>query len=428
MIIDELKKIDWTFANENPRPGRHKLHAYPATMIAPCVQKILDIINPKKVLDPFSGSGTVMWECLKRDIEFHGNDLNSLSILIMKSKIQKDCNNISKLIENIKKLKEKYTNNIKEAKEIRNILPQEQYEKDNILKEIYEEKLNKKFPSFKNISYWFMPDVIFSLQTIKEELPDDSFSRMCFSECVRIVSNRRSGEFKLFRRSKEDLKSYNPEVFDQFVKILIKNLTIFENDTYAGNKIPILYQLDARNLRDIPDNYFDCMITSPPYGDSHTTVAYGQFSRLSLQWLDYDEPNIDNKLLGGSKSSQNKLTGSISNLIDELKNINESRGEEVQGFFSDLQESFLSIDSKIQSDGYHFWVVGNRTVAGNRLPLDLFIKEIGEECNYEHIGTLPRNIPYKSMPKQNSPSNKSGKLSDTMSEESIVVLKKRNYQ
>ena len=25
----------------------------------------------------------------------------------------------------------------------------------------------------------------------------------------------------------------------------------------------------------------DCIITSPPYGDSRTTVAYGQFSRLS---------------------------------------------------------------------------------------------------------------------------------------------------
>ncbi|XZJ61947.1 hypothetical protein ACSXEL_17120 (plasmid) [Clostridium perfringens] len=58
------------------------------------------------------------------------------------------------------------------------------------------------------------------------------------------------------------------------------------------------------NLSDrIPANSFDLLITSPPYGDSKTTVAYGQFSRLSLQWLNLEmemEVNqLDNVMLGG---------------------------------------------------------------------------------------------------------------------------------
>lgn len=45
----------------------------------------------------------------------------------------------------------------------------------------------------------------------------------------------------------------------------------------------------AKDTRDFDLNVkFDLMITSPPYGDSRTTVAYGQFSRLSLQWLDLE--------------------------------------------------------------------------------------------------------------------------------------------
>ena len=51
-------------------------------------------------------------------------------------------------------------------------------------------------------------------------------------------------------------------------------------------------------------NSIDCIITSPPYGDSRTTVAYGQFSRLSAQWINiFENPDkasgVDNELLGG---------------------------------------------------------------------------------------------------------------------------------
>ena len=64
-------------------------------------------------------------------------------------------------------------------------------------------------------------------------------------------------------------------------------------------------------------------------------------------------------------------------------------------------------------------------VKGIRTPLDTFVNEVGDTLNYERIVTLPRDIPYKTMPRQNSPSNKEGVKLDTMSEESLVVLKKK---
>lgn len=115
-MIKDLELVDWTFAKDDPRPGRHQLHGYPATMIAPCVQKILDIVKPKSVLDPFSGSGTVMWECFKNGIEFHGNDLNPLSLLIMRSKIQKNYDKVFGLVEKVEKLKKESIEIVKKAK------------------------------------------------------------------------------------------------------------------------------------------------------------------------------------------------------------------------------------------------------------------------------------------------------------------------
>ena len=52
-------------------------------------------------------------------------------------------------------------------------------------------------------------------------------------------------------------------------------------------------------------------ITSPPYGDNATTVTYGQFSSLSLRWIDpkdlclegWELDNysiIDSKSMGGT--------------------------------------------------------------------------------------------------------------------------------
>jgi DNA modification methylase len=42
---------------------------------------------------------------------------------------------------------------------------------------------------------------------------------------------------------------------------------------------------ESQNMKQIRDESVDLIVTSPPYGDSKTTVAYGQFSRLANQWL-----------------------------------------------------------------------------------------------------------------------------------------------
>ena len=44
--------------------------------------------------------------------------------------------------------------------------------------------------------------------------------------------------------------------------------------------------------------------------------------------------------------------------------------------------------------------------------------------NYKYIKTHYRNIPYKRMPKSNSPSNEKGKVETTMNNEFIFILRK----
>jgi tRNA G10 N-methylase Trm11 len=78
----------------------------------------------------------------------------------------------------------------------------------------------------------------------------------------------------------------------------IKNMCKFKD-------FPVVKIYGFNTVEGIPEEIFnkskvDLVVTSPPYGDSHTTVAYGQYSHLSAAWLGLEEPErIDRKLMGG---------------------------------------------------------------------------------------------------------------------------------
>ena len=70
---------------------------------------------------------------------------------------------------------------------------------------------------------------------------------------------------------------------------LIRNQAGLE--AYLGERKDVEIFVSSKNTanRELPENQppngFDLILTSPPYGDSQTTVAYGQFSRLSADWI-----------------------------------------------------------------------------------------------------------------------------------------------
>ena len=192
---------------------------------------------------------------------------------------------------------------------------------------------------------------------------------------------------------------------------------------------------NASELQDVPDDSIDLVITSPPYGDSRTTVAYGEYSRLSLQWLDLfelsekDIMGIDKSLIGGVKF-RNGFEYIVSSKIlreslERIKDIDLVRAGDVYSFYLDLEKTIKKIAHKSKSGGYQFWVIGNRTVKGELLLTDQIITEIAEHYDMEHVYTVDRNIINKVMPSQNSPTNETGAKASTMTNEHIVILRKR---
>jgi 16S rRNA G966 N2-methylase RsmD len=401
------KKYDFTgqsYASVYPN-----LHKYPATMLPQIGIEILKELNIKSgaLLDPYCGSGSSFASGLECGItEMHGFDINPLAVLISKVRFTK----IS-------------VNELAEAKRIF---------RNNVFEFLKDEKNIEtlKRPQITNIDFWFSKEVIDHLKVVKhfiDKIFDENikhFFLIPFSETVRECSYTRNNEFKLFRMKSEDLLHFNPDVIGVYLKKLEDTITLYQYFYFPklNGKINVNVQYSTFKPQ---DEYFDIILTSPPYGDSRTTVAYGQFSTLSNEWLGIDYARkIDGMLMGGVKPKKNIKNGLIADYISEIEKVDSKRSLEVSAFYTDLDSSIQKVAKSIRKGGKSVYVVGNRTVKNVQLPTDQFIAEKFEQNGFRHLITYERALSNKSMPCKNSPTNVAGKTVNTMLWEYIVVCEK----
>lgn len=181
----------------------------------------------------------------------------------------------------------------------------------------------------------------------------------------------------------------------------------------------------------IPSGKINLVVTSPPHGDSRTTVAYGQFSRLSLQWFGVPDKlarSLDTLLLGGRRIKDSRVnlpSPTLGKIIQLIAKKDEKRARDVISFFVDFDKTVTEIDRMMADEGTVCLVVGNRTVKKVKILTDEIMTELFKARGYVHKRTLTRSIPTKRMPRRNSPTNIVGETIPTMNEQHVVVLKKQ---
>ena len=281
------------------------LHTYPAKavpeMVSELIKKINSIHKVENILDPFVGSGTTALESKYMGMDFWGSDLNPLAVLLAKTKaltIENTSYTKKRIHEFLKKLEEEYV--------LTKIIP---------------------LVSFDKIDYWFKKDNIRELSYIKYKIElflkgsnrakREMYALIlltAFSTTIRRVSLTRNGEFKLYRMSPNDIEKFSINGITTFVESVnnLLDMLVVANNSYKKKTICDVYVKNAKKLDYLDEKSIDLVITSPPYGDSKTTVAYGEFSKLSILWMKdlmgkytgitTSEVNCDEILLGGRKS------------------------------------------------------------------------------------------------------------------------------
>ncbi|MCK4518520.1 MAG: transcriptional repressor LexA, partial [Candidatus Omnitrophica bacterium] len=402
------RRIDysWDYKGAKTKSYTHGLHSYPAMFIPQVARRLLETYSKKGdvICDIFCGSGTALVESRLLNRNTYGIDLNPFAIFLAKVKTSPI---------NPSQLRKEYFNLI---------------DRISIIKKGQVEK-----PDFMNIDFWFKKNIIYQLAKIKKAIQEiksvnsKNFFMVSFSETARLSSNSKNGEFKLVRIKGDKLENYNPDVLGIFKKkteMNIKGMENFYRDVDKNTWAKPIYG-DTSKINNIKNASIDCIITSPPYGDSHTTVAYGQFSRLSAQWIDiFENPNIassvDKQLLGGktiNSLSHSLASSHLKKTLYDIQKRDEKRAREVLSFYIGLNDCIKRAYQMLKKNKYFCLVIGNRMVKQIRIPTDFIIAELGEKIGFTCEDIFVRNIPGKRMPIKNSPTNIAGKLEETMTRE-----------
>ncbi len=189
----------WDFKAADTKKYTHCYHNYPAMMIPQIANRLISLYgkSAKTLFDPYCGTGTSLVEAGLNGIDAIGTDLNPMARLIAEAKT---------IIIELQTL-DLY------LKEFNNFCFSLSFDitRSNNLTTIDID--------FKNIDFWFKKDTKEKLATIKyfiNNIKDErikKFFLVAFSETVRESSLTRNSEFKLYRMSEKQRKTFNPDVF-----------------------------------------------------------------------------------------------------------------------------------------------------------------------------------------------------------------------
>ena len=272
------------------------------------------------------------------------------------------------------------------------------------------------------------------------------FFRICFSLTVRKSSWQRGGSWKIHRVSQHDRVRLNFNPFEIFRDVCTANAKRVEQLISAkptGRAYPLLEDSrevspNHRRIRGMArDKNINLVVTSPPYGDHKTTVAYGQFSRHLGHWLDLPAKkvqDVDRVGLGGKSYNTEDDLGSptLNCTLDKIqkndlrltKNKKPCRVREVYAYFYDLDQCLGQISQCLTGDKSHAcFVVANRTVRRVVIPTNIILSELGRKYGFAVESVIPRTIPNKRMPAKNAPENIRHEAGETMTAESVIIMR-----
>ena len=429
--LQELSRADnayWAFSEKDDRDYVHGLFHYPAMMV-PKMQRVLIeeclAWDPSisTIYDPFVGSGTVMTEAMLAGRDFVGTDINPLAILISQAKA--GLFDITTFERSLRKVLERVERDGSEVVDV----------------------------DFPGRDKWFEPQVQVALSKLRRSIDRCSDVRVrrfwwvVLAETTRLVSNSRTSTVKLHIRPRAEIEARTNDAIVTFGYIgrrsvrvlgtqadLLAERQLLDDGAYIGN-IDLRVADVAKATLDMKN---DLLVSSPPYGDNHTTVTYGQAAYLPLQWVRRSDVDakatpeyftntaaIDSASLGGCRI--NAMAGveplldrsaGLRTTLDQLASQPRDRAQRVAVFFTDFDRALNQILDAVRTDGLMVWTVGDRSVGGLRVPLAAILRQlIGDRA--ELVTVLERTIPQsrKRMPTRNL-------ITATMGNEQILVLRK----
>ncbi len=435
------------FHNEYVISKAHYIHPYPGKIFPYIPAFLLSVpqLCPANgiILDPFSGSGTILLESIihplyKRDA--YGVEINPLGRLISKVKTT------PLLEEGIEK-------------RAKSIIDKLRYNDLSFTNNCF----------FENISFWFSPRSIKRLSILAvhiNDLKDDDykdFFYLCFSSIIRKVSfadpfipppvklnigkyNKSPDKFKFLQEYSKiaqnaNIKSLFKDAISQNkAKIIslnkvwnthnsISTASIIWDDAKSirRGELVIKGRLQKKNSRLLKSCSIDLIITSPPY---LTAQKYIRTQKLEIQWLDMlsNEARCDlqEKIVGAERVSCKRFNNnasfgvsSIDTLISWLTLRSKERAAAIYCYFEDMKKALIEMHRVLKNRAFCIIVVGNNHVLGKYIETHKLLTDLAINVGFKLKVILKDMIRGRGMITKR---HNSGGL---IKEEYVIVLQKR---
>jgi len=395
------------------------IHPYPATMPLPLAEFLVSAYSEPGdfIVDPFCGSGTTLRVAAALGRRSLGIDINPLACLIARVSVR--------------------------PFDMERHMREYDAARSGILESVGKDTLYPDPTWSARINRWFEPAAQRALARLSRAISVNEcsphakeFLLLVLSKTVRRSSLARTGELKLWRV--EDTRSaVDPfAIFNEEAIALLRDLAVIHSQKPPEGTIePVVCMGDAEQLlRDSAG--VDLILTSPPYGDAWTTVAYGNFSMLSRIWLGaIDEAFVrtppdkeDARSVGGlfrvrkaeTPADIREASRELQSKYDEILRRDAGRARDMLLFSEDMFQIFAEARAALSPKARVVLVVGPRRVAGVAIDTGQMLSEFLEFQGLERVDRLRRRVTGKRLPSR-SVQGASG-IADTINEETIEIL------
>lgn len=378
--------------------------------------------KPGKILDPFAGVGTTLFAGQAIGWESYGIELLPVGIFVMEAREALRKINAKELSESIRELWQTLN-------KIEN--PPTYFNHISITRDAFPEDTEIALNKF--LSY---------CGTLKNNLTQTLLKFAAFSILEELSYTRKDGQYLRWDyRSKRDLtgKPFNKGKiysFEESLKLKLsqmitdvvpKNKNLFDSNEGHKNddhKIKIIQGTCLEELPKLEDNFFDFIITSPPYCNRYD---YTRTYALELVYLGCDNDRVKalrQELLSCTVENKEKLDylnqlyasmgrsaafdtvisvynssaamKEVNSVLDELNKLDKLNNNNiprmVKNYFLELCFVIFEMARVVKSGGYCVMVNDNVRYGGEEIPVDLILSEFAENFGFDiqKIFVLPR--------------------------------------
>lgn len=393
-------KTSSTF-EDNMKLPIHRWYRYTAGFSAAWVSKVIEeeIQNGRThIIDPFVGSGTVAIESTKHQVDAFGLESNPYVYKIASAKLQ--WNRLTPA--HIREVADALLSTARNTEAVISDYP-------TLITKCYPEEILSKLDTLKR-ACMAMPDGV-----------DQDFMWFVITSILRSTSPVGTAQWQYIQPNKTKANVLDPyDAFMRKVMDICHDITVSHAEN--SNQNAQILQQDARGEVDIPDNWCDLVITSPPYANNYD---YADAMRLEMSfWGDLEGwnglHNVSSHLVRACTQHVSKLKNEVRELMtspllapiaDELREKfdllaaeREKHGGKknyhfmIVAYFYDLASVFRTLNAKTRKNCKMCFVIGDSAPYGIYIPVDEWLGRLAVSAgfrDYSFEKLRDRNVKWK---------------------------------